>query len=193
MNAPLLDQFADVLIVAGQLVARIRDDQWTAATPCTEWDVRQVLNHLVAGNHLFAEVLDGTPPAIEEIRRRIGVDVLGDDPGRAWQDSADRLLAAFRRPGALEMTVSVPAGTVPGVVALHLRITEVLVHAWDLARATGLEVRFDDGVVLQEVAFSRQKLTDLPPGRTPFAPAQPVPDDAAALDRLAALLGRPVG
>ena len=87
--------------------------------------------------------------------------------------------------------VTVPAGTVPGAVALHLRLTELLVHGWDLARATcqpttGLPVDLAE----QELAFSQVQLGRIPPDRSPFAPPEPVADDAPAVDRLAALLGR---
>ena len=111
---------------------------------------------------------------------------------RAYRDSAAALLDALARPGALDKIVTVPFGTVPGVVALHLRITEILVHGWDLARATGQQTAFADDVAEQELAFSRAKLADIPPGRRPFGPPQPAADDAPAIDRLAACLGRSV-
>jgi uncharacterized protein (TIGR03086 family) len=81
---------------------------------------------------------------------------------------------------------------VPGVVALHLRITDVLVHGWDLARAIGGTPAFPDDLVAQELAFSRAALDGLPPERSPFAAPQPVADDAPLIDRLAACLGRSV-
>jgi uncharacterized protein (TIGR03086 family) len=69
----------------------------------------------------------------------------------------------------------VPIGSVPGIAALHPRITEVLVHGWDLARATGQHAEFPEDLAEQELAFSRSKLADIPEGRTPFAPPQPCP------------------
>lgn len=71
-----------------------------------------------------------------------------------------------------------------------LRITELLVHGWDLARATGQPARFPDGLAQQELAFSRGALSAIPPERTPFAPSRPAGPDAPAIDQLAALLGR---
>jgi uncharacterized protein (TIGR03086 family) len=102
------------------------------------------------------------------------------------------VLTAFRRPGVLDEQFVVPFGPVPGIVAAHLRIVEMLVHGWDLARATGQSTDFPDDIVEQELAFSRAKLGEIPPGRTPFAPGQPVAQDAAPIDRLAACLGRTV-
>jgi uncharacterized protein (TIGR03086 family) len=189
MPAQPVDQLAHALDVAEDLVAAVRDDQWGAPTPCADWTVRDLVNHLVGGNLLFADALRGEPlPPLEELRRNR--DRLGDDPVAAFRVAADTLLVAFRQPGALDQVVTVPVGTVPGIGALHLRLVETLVHGWDLARATGRPPGFPEALAEQELAFSRAKLADLPAGRTPFAPSQPAPDDAPALDRLAALLGR---
>jgi uncharacterized protein (TIGR03086 family) len=147
--------------------------------------VRELLNHLVGGNLAFAAILTGhTPPDRAS-------EHLGDDPATAYRQVSAALLAAFAQPGALETVITVPIGTVPGIVALHLRITESLVHGWDLARATNQPThRLPDDLAEQELAFTRRQLPQLPPDRRPFADPQPAPDDAPALDRLVALLGR---
>jgi uncharacterized protein (TIGR03086 family) len=92
----------------------------------------------------------------------------------------------------MEETFTVPFGTVPGSVALHLRITELLVHGWDLAAATGQPARFPEDLAEQELAFTRGALASVPAGRSPFGPPQPAPPGATPLDQLAALLGRSV-
>jgi uncharacterized protein (TIGR03086 family) len=117
-------------------------------------------------------------------------DPLGSDPDAAYRDSARDMLAAFNEPGALGRTVTLPAGTVPGAVAAHLRTTEALVHGWDLARATGLPYDVPEDLAEGELAFSGPLIGRIPPERRPFAPSKPVPEDAPAIDRLAALLGR---
>jgi uncharacterized protein (TIGR03086 family) len=182
-----VEQLAGLLDDVEQLVAAVREDQWTAATPCTEWNVRELVNHLVRGNRQFAAALRGEQPPSPEPG-----DVLGGDPLAAFRAAAGGLLEALRQPGAMQRVVRVPFGTVPGSVALHLRNTELLVHGWDLARATGQSPAFPEPVAEQELAFSRGALGQIPPGRTPFGPPRPVADDAPAIDRLAALLGRQV-
>ena len=191
MTAPSPDQLEVALSAAERLVAAIRPEQWAGPTPCTEWDVRALVGHVVSGNQLFADLLSGAR-TLEESRLAGARDVLGDEPVRAFRDAGQALLAAFRLPGALDRPVTVPFGTVPGTAALHLRLTEILVHGWDLARATEQQARFDDGLIEQELQFSGTALTRLPPDRTPFAPSFDVPADAPALDRLAAILGRDV-
>jgi uncharacterized protein (TIGR03086 family) len=186
MAAATVDQLAQVLDDVEPLVATVDGERWAGPTPCTEWSIRQLVNHLVGGNLMFAAIVDGLPVD------RSSTDHLGADPVAAYRSAADAVVAAFSRPGALAQVVTVPFGTVPGMVALHLRITEVLVHGWDLARAIGGSTGFPDDIVAQELAFTRTALADVPPGRSPFAPPRPVADDAALIDQLAACLGRSV-
>ncbi|MGW7533397.1 TIGR03086 family metal-binding protein [Amycolatopsis sp. NPDC054798] len=180
-----VDDLAAVLDSTCELVAGM--SRWDAPTPCPEWTVRELVNHLVLGHRLFTAVLRGEPGGALDPHAS---DVLGDDPVAAYRDAVAGLLAAFRQPGVLERVFEVPAGTVPGIAAAHLRIVEELVHGWDLARATGQEPKFEDAVVEREIAFSAAKLADLPAERSPFAPPVPVAEDAPPLDRLVALLGR---
>jgi uncharacterized protein (TIGR03086 family) len=151
-----------------------------------------VVNHLVFGNRMFAGILRGEePPPRESLRQMQGVDQLGDDPPGAYREAAAALLAAFSQPGVLERVVQAPVGRIPGAVALHLRITEALVHGWDLARATGQPARLPDDLAEEELAFARgTSAPDVPRTGHPFGPIQTVPDDAPAIDRLAAYLGR---
>jgi uncharacterized protein (TIGR03086 family) len=185
MTSPIT-RLASALPVTGHLVGAIEPEQWDLETPCPNWTVRAVVNHLVLGHRRFAAALTGgTPPAPD-------VDLLGGDPETAYASSAEAMLAAFRADGALERPVTVPAGTLPGAVACELRVVEALVHGWDVARATGRVLEFPDDLVEQSIAFSRVQVGRIPADRTPFGPSQPVADDAPPLDRLAALLGRSI-
>jgi uncharacterized protein (TIGR03086 family) len=187
-----VDQLTLVVDATGELVAGVRDDQWDAPTPCVDWNLRELVNHFVGGNHMFAAILSGdarAPEQLEEFRRG---DHLGSDPVDAYRHSGRDLLDAFSRPGVLEQTFPTPIGTVPGTVVVHLRTTELLVHGWDVARATGQTPRFPEEIAEQALQFTRARLPDVPPERSPFAPPQPVSDDVPAIDQLAACLGRDV-
>jgi uncharacterized protein (TIGR03086 family) len=179
------DQLDVALSATGELVAGVRDDQWSAPTPCTEWTVRDLVNHLVGANRFFtARLRDRTPPDR-------GADHLGGDPTAAFRDSAAELQAAFDQPGVPERTFQAPIGALPGSALLQLRMTDLLVHAWDLAQATGQAAELPDDLAEQALAFSMARLASATrTGR--FGPAQPVADDAPAIDRLVAYLGRPV-
>ncbi len=183
MSSHPIDQLAETLTTAGRVVDRITADQWTLPTPCEKWTVADVTRHLVGGNLLFAALLRQSSPAPNGM-------VAESDLATAYARSADDLIAAFRTPGAMDTVITVPFGTIPGIVAAQLRTVEALVHGWDLARATGQPITAPDAVVEQALVFTQSKLGDIPADRRPFGPPQPAPDDAPVIDRLAARLGR---
>jgi uncharacterized protein (TIGR03086 family) len=193
VSAEQVDGLERALAATGLLVATVRDEQWPDPTGCPGWNVRDLVSHLVSGNRMFTDILRGDmlgPPAgapADAGSRRPASDLPA-----AYREAAAGLLEAFSQPGVMDKTFTVPFGTVPGSVALHLRITELLVHGWDLAQATGQVVSLPDDLAQQELAFSRGTLPAIPPERTPFGPPQPVSAEAPAIDQLAALLGRAV-
>lgn len=171
----------------GRLIMGVAADGWESATPCPDWTVRQLVDHVVLGQWINVAVLtDGERPDPDG-------DHLGDSPFSAYRDASDSLLATLRRPGVLAGTYTVPAGTVPGPVVVQLRLAEQLVHGWDLARATGQESRMAGQTAERSLSAARRMLADVRPGSPAFRAPQPVSDQAPALDQLAALLGRPVG
>jgi uncharacterized protein (TIGR03086 family) len=186
-QADPVGQLALALDVTGQLIESVRASQWEDPTPCSSWLVRDLIGHLVGGNNGFAGLLDGSTSTFS------AADSWPDDElAAAYRASAAVLVEAFSQPGAMQKVIAVPFGTVPGSVALHLRLTELLTHGWDLARATGQTVQFPDDLAQQELAFTVANLPAVPPGRRPFGPPQPVAGDAPVIDKLAACLGRDV-
>lgn len=182
MSAVGVDDLARVLDETDRMVAAIAADQWDAATPCTEWTVRALVDHMVGGNLLFAAALRGDEPRAVDRGNMV----------RAFRAAAADVVAGFRLPGVLERTVTVPFGEVPGALALNLRTTEIIVHGWDLARAIDATPDFPAELVERQLDFTRVAVAQVPPDRAPFGPPQPVADDAPALDQLVALLGRTV-
>jgi len=172
------------------IVAGIRAGQWGWPTPCTGLDVSTLVNHLVSGNLLFGAVITGAPPPDRD------ADHLGGDPLGAFRRSGAVLRDAFAQPGVLEKTYTAPFGTGTGIDLVRTRIIEQLGHGWDLARATGQPTAFPDDIAERALAFARALLATRPSaadgGWVPFAPEAPVPDGAAAIDRLAGFLGRAV-
>jgi uncharacterized protein (TIGR03086 family) len=184
-------ELEEALELAGRLVAGVKPDQWELPTPCTEWNVRQLVDHLVSGHLLVARVLRGEPfEQAVAAARSVDGNRLGDDPAAAYDASARQVLAAFGAPGALERLVRVPFGTVPGAVARHLRIVECLVHGWDLATALGVPFDPPAPLVEQEIAFSEPLVGQVPPERHVFAPTRSAAEGSPPIERLAALLGR---
>jgi uncharacterized protein (TIGR03086 family) len=183
-----LDPLHAAATATQSVIAGIGPAQWSAPTPCAAWNVADLTDHVVAGNRRFASALRGeqAPPSAPDDRDGSGTaDRLG-----AYRRSVDDLYEAFAAPGALDRIVNVPFGQVPGAVALHLRVVELVVHGWDLARATGQHIDVPDDVVRAELEFTRRALPRVPEDRMPFDPPQPAGEGASPLDELAALLGR---
>jgi uncharacterized protein (TIGR03086 family) len=168
-----------------RLVDGVRPEQWDSPTPCTDWSVRDLVNHTVTVNRYVAALVRG-----EEINRSaFAGDHLGENPAAAYRDSAQELLQAFQRPGALDRTYSLPIGQLPGPEMVALRLVEIAAHGWDLARATGQTPDYPPEAVQTALAFTERMPLSTAPGG-PFAPpTQPGPN-VSDLDRLAALLGR---
>lgn len=115
-------------------VEGIGPDQWSLPTPCDGWDVRYLLNHIIAGNLWVPELVGGR--SIEDVGDRLDGDRIGDDPDAAYAASAKSAAEAFAAPGAMEAPCAVSYGPVPGSVYCGHRFIDVLVHGWDLAKAT---------------------------------------------------------
>jgi uncharacterized protein (TIGR03086 family) len=172
----ILDRYAE-------LVAGVSPEQWSATTPCPDWDVHALVNHVVMGQQVFVAALQ------DQERPDVTGDFLGTDPAGSFRRSSDTLLTAFHLEGAMSKTISVPFGEIPGFGAMHLRAIEGLVHGWDLAHATGQPLSFPEEIAAAELAFAQAAIGAVPrEGR--FADEQPIAADAPALQQLAALLGR---
>jgi uncharacterized protein (TIGR03086 family) len=185
-RAPLAGQLGRAFDAVGGLIDNIRADQWSAPTPCTDWTVRQVVTHLIGMNRVFAALLADQPPP-----PRPSADHVEEDPVGAYRDSAAALQAAFGQPGVLERAYPGPLGTATGAERLKFRLYDLLAHGWDLAQATEQPADLPDDLAEQSLAFARTQLTgQARPGR--FGPAQIVAEQAPAIERLVAFLGRPV-
>ena len=163
------------------VLAKVGPDQAGAPTPCTEWSVRDVVAHVVAGNWWLA---GGQSPRVpDDIEGLIG----------AYAASAEATYSVLAAPRGLEWLYEFPFGSVPGAVAARMRARDALVHGWDLAKATGQSTDLDPDLAADLLEFSRQQITAefRGPGRR-FAAEQPCDPGRPAADRLAAFLGRAV-
>jgi uncharacterized protein (TIGR03086 family) len=109
-------------------------DAWERATPCAEWDVRALVNHVVGENVWVVPMLAGS--TVAEVGSQFDGDLLGDDPKEAWHASVGPAIDAVERT-PLDQIVHLSFGDFPAEEYLWQLTTDVLVHSWDLARATG--------------------------------------------------------
>jgi uncharacterized protein (TIGR03086 family) len=173
-----------------QRLALVRPGQWAAPTPCTEWDVRALVNHVVGANHRYTMLLYGATTDEAEATR--AVDHLGDDPVASLAAAAAELTAAFGEPGAMARTACHRAGERTGAQLLQMRVLDIAVHTWDLARAIGAGESLDPDVVA--FALTLQYTFDAGRQRGAFAPPPgQTPAGSSAQAHLLHLAGRRPG
>jgi uncharacterized protein (TIGR03086 family) len=180
---------ARALDQTGAIIARARPDQATMPTPCRSWDVRTLVNHVVQDVRQFTAGASGQDQQWED-----DSDVVGDDWAGAYREAADQLLAAWRREGALDRMVKLPFGEVPAVWQVGQQITDLAVHGWDVAKATGQPTDLDPEVGQLALDWGGENLKpqfrgDEASGRV-FGTEVPVDTDAPLYDRLAGYFGR---
>ncbi|CAN5489696.1 TIGR03086 family metal-binding protein [soil metagenome] len=193
---PILDR---CIATGGAVIAGVRPDQLALPTPCPEMDVRALLGHLVAVLGRIAALGDGEDPfSVTETHGS------GDSWSDAWAASGARAAGAWRDGSALDRAMALPWIQGTGAEVLTSYFSELTVHTWDLATATGQQPDWDDTVVTAALearpilpAENRRELFEqisaamgLDEVGIPFAEAVTVPADAPAIDRLVAWNGR---
>lgn len=186
-DSELVERFRQAIARFGERVGAVRDDQWDDPTPCTEWDVRALVNH-VTGEQLWAPHLVAGE-TIEQVGDRYDGDVLGDDPAGAWQRAAPPSVDAFADPGALDRTVHLSYGDESCREYLLQMLTDAAVHGWDLARAIGADETIDPTTASFLLAQWRDREAMIR-GSGIFGDDVPVDDAADDQTKLLALLGR---
>jgi uncharacterized protein (TIGR03086 family) len=172
-----------------QRVANVPDDGWSAPTPCADWDVRQLVNHVTYEQVWAPHMVAGD--TIEAVGDRYDGDLLGDDPVHAHRSAVAVAVEAFAD-ADLDATVHVSYGDIPLREYLTQMLTDAEVHGWDLAVATGQDPAIDPEVaeLLLGVWIEQEELVR---ASGVFGDAVEVPADASAADRLLGLLGRQPG
>jgi len=182
------ESFIRVLSAMEALVAAVRPEQLGERTPCVDFDVRALINHMIFENLAHAALAVGNPIPSPDAT----TDYVGSDHRAAYHTSALAVRAALSRPEMLEQRYGPPDA--PGSMIVQQAIIELLAHGWDLATATGQPTNLVPDVAEHTLSVVRVWYRDQP--RTPgnaFAPEHAVSEGASAADRLAAYLGRTVG
>jgi uncharacterized protein (TIGR03086 family) len=194
--------FGRAMATATAVVAGVRPERHHDPTPCTEYDVTRLFEHLVGVLDRVAAMgrgedpmSAGAPPAI------------GDDWNTTWAAAVTAVEAAWADGAALGSTITLPWMTGSGAEVLRAYLSELTVHTWDLAQGSGQKPRWDDEIVAIAYEGSRAGLPgegraalfaevrkQMPPefrdGPDPFAEVVPTPDDAPLIDKLVAWNGR---
>ncbi|MGD9705326.1 MAG: TIGR03086 family metal-binding protein [Acidimicrobiia bacterium] len=179
------EQLTYILPTLSATVDRIQAMQMNDPTPCTNFTVHDVLNHMIVLGGSFAYLFRG-----EKAPELKAPAVYGWVPAAEFRKVMDDLLEAVESPGAMERTISAPVGEMPGSTFARFVAFDGLVHGWDLATATGLDYELPPAVVASVDEFARSALTpEMRDGDT-FKDATTAPDDASPMERLVAFSGR---
>jgi uncharacterized protein (TIGR03086 family) len=155
----------------------VAQESWAAATPCSKWTARDVVEHVIG----FHDFLLLRPLGVRALRPR-------DDPASRWDATAETLFAALATNGVLDESTELPGGgsSTPRAM-IDALTTDVLVHTWDLARATGSATAPDEELCARALAAARANGI----GRGALiGPEVSVDDDAAVVDQLVGFYGR---
>jgi len=168
-------------------VQLITAQQWHNPTPNDEWDVQDLVEHLVYEQLWVPPLLAGK--TIAEVGTEFEGDILGEDAAAAWTVAAAAARDAFEQPGVLEGTVHLSFGDVPTSMYLWHMTVDLVVHAWDLARAIRSDEQMPNDVLASVLAQAKPMAAQFA-GTSAFAPPIPVPGCTDDLTELLALLGR---
>lgn len=169
------------------IVDALRAEDLHRPTPCDEWDVTELLHHIVYGNYWVPPLVAGE--TIEQVGNRFEGDIMGADVSDAFRTSAKLAVDAFNAPGAMDAPCAVSYGPVPGSIYCGHRFIDVLIHGWDLAVAVGGNTVLPPDLVdaCTEVVLPQAEMLG---GSGAFGRAADLGADASPQTRLLALLGR---
>jgi uncharacterized protein (TIGR03086 family) len=179
MPSDLLDKYRTASEWTASKVARA-GNQLDAPTPCDDWDVQTLLNHMVATQQYFVRSARGeaaSPPVGEP-----SDDLIGDDPGAAYEQGRDETIRAFSEDGVIERTGP----------SLGINFSDTLLHGWDVAKATGQDTTMPEGLAAAAYEIVHGAFTE-DQRKGVFKPEVAVSDDASPQDRLLAYTGRQPG
>ncbi|MER6735409.1 TIGR03086 family metal-binding protein [Streptomyces puniciscabiei] len=174
---------------AAALIKTVRPEDLAAPTPCSEFDVRALLGHIVGGTRRIAVVGEGGDGMAVEPAAH---GVADDGWAAAYDEVRVRVLKAWESDARMTSPVRVPWGEVPGHAALSGYVMEIVTHTWDLAEAIGHPLELDPELAGFALATARTVLPDSRPrdAETPFDDRRESPETAGAYEQLAAWLGR---
>jgi len=184
----------DILDLYGRslddFVARVRavgDAQWAAPTPCADWDVRQLVNHVVYEDRWTVPLFAGQ--TIADVGDRFEGDLLGADPVASAAEAADAARAAVAEPGALDRTVQLSFGPTPATEYAMQLFADHVVHGWDVAVAIGADPALDPDCVRALAGWFAEREDGYRQAGA-VGPRADVPPGASEQDRLLAAFGR---
>ncbi len=172
------ERYRRVAAAFTERVEQVPTEAWGQPTPCEGWVARDVIRHIVDTTAFFLGDKAAEVPSVD------------DDPAGAWRAARDQIQTALDDPSVAGMEVESPMGrsTFEELVG-RFGVADVLIHTWDLARATGLDETLDPAEVSRLFAMM-QPMDEMMRQGGAFGPKVDVPDDADEQTKLIAFTGR---
>ncbi len=170
-----------------KFVNAVGDHQWSNETPCAEWDVAYVVNHLVYENRWAVDLLNGK--TIEQVGEAHEGDLVGSDPRAVYESSANDVKKVLVEPGVMDRTCHISSGPTSAAEYSGQLFLDTLVHGWDIAIGSGQDAGLDGELVTACIPLARM-VRQLEDASNIFAAAIETKQDASPQTSLLALLGR---
>ena len=166
------------------LIAAVQPSDLAAPTPCTDFDVEHLLEHMTTWVQVFDATVHDRPLPFDPSSH-----VVGGDYARVFTTAADGILEGLRGSGWDHM-MTMTGSPLPGELVLNMLLMEYVSHGWDLARALGADIPYTDDEALVALAAAQAIIAPEYRGTGMFEAAVTVPADAPAMDRAMAFVGR---
>ena len=165
---------------ASEIIAGVKSSQLGDSTPCSEWNVQTLIEHLVGGTGMASGSLSGAGPEAPP---------QGTSHAAAFDAGAAKVLDSAKAPGAMDRTIPSPIGDMPGGQFLAAFFMDTLIHGWDLAKATGQNTHLPEDLAETCYAMFGPSADEMRKSGV-FGPRVEVADDASTQVKLLGALGR---
>lgn len=180
-----LRDYTKTLYTMDGVVRRVADTDWENQSPNTEWTAKQTLGHVIWGIKRITAAINDEPGPAEEPED----SVAGINPAATWDAVRENLLSALDHHGVLHKQIETPFGDMTVDEALGRFLFDSLTHAWDIAKATGVDAAIPEDLA-EKALEVLMAFGDAVRGPGILADAVEVSDDAPIQDKLIAYSGR---
>lgn len=179
-----LDSLASMLTRTAQIVADVGPEDLDLPTPCTDFDVRALLEHMTTWIQVFDATVNDRPLPFDPMTHTVGGSY-----AEVFATASDGVMTGLRTSGWDRM-MTMTGSPIPGEFVLSMLLMEYLGHGWDLSRATGIADPYTDDEAEVALAAARAIVSPEYRGTGMFGPEVILPPGAPVMDRCMAFVGR---
>jgi uncharacterized protein (TIGR03086 family) len=182
------DLFLRAVAQTSKIIAGIKPEQWHNATPCAEWDLRVLVNHVIGEHRWLTSIFGGG--TIASVGDSLEGDLTGDDPIATYMAAAAEAVASYDK-AILDGRYDVSIGDITGYDYTAQLFMDQLVHGWDIMKGSGQQIQLDDDLASQAIPVAQEMVAFVGQGSV-FGNTLDVGGDVPSLALLLGTLGRSV-